>query len=191
MGRQWAPLPCVAGIQNKDFSFLPIWRFDCLWGSEQLKMKVKVAQLCPTLCNPIDIQSMVFPGQNTGVGSLSLSRGRSQPWDRTHVSHICRRLLYQLSHMGSPVSGWTPIFGNNFIYSFVSLKSSFYKKYKNTCLRVRCFCLCICLFSDKFSKWTNSLCYPLCVCVKLIQSCPTPCDPMDCSLPNSSVHEIL
>ena len=27
-----------------------------------------------------------------------------------------------------------------------------------------------------------------CVCAK---SCPTPCDPMDCSLPSSSVHEIL
>ena len=26
---------------------------------------------------------------------------------------------------------------------------------------------------------------------KLLQSCPTPCDPMDCSLPGSSVHGIL
>ena len=26
---------------------------------------------------------------------------------------------------------------------------------------------------------------------KLLQSCPTLCDPMDCSLPDSSVHEIL
>jgi len=26
------------------------------------------------------------------------------------------------------------------------------------------------------------------VCVKLLQSCPTLCDPMDCSLPDSSVH---
>ena len=27
--------------------------------------------------------------------------------------------------------------------------------------------------------------------VKVAQSCPTFCDPMDCSLPNSSVHGIL
>ena len=27
--------------------------------------------------------------------------------------------------------------------------------------------------------------------VKVAQSCPTLCDPMDCSLPGSSVHEIL
>ena len=29
------------------------------------------------------------------------------------------------------------------------------------------------------------------VCVKSLQLCPTPCDPMDCSLPDSSVHGIL
>ena len=29
------------------------------------------------------------------------------------------------------------------------------------------------------------------VCAKLLQSCLTPCDPMDCSPPGSSVHGIL
>ena len=29
------------------------------------------------------------------------------------------------------------------------------------------------------------------MCAKLLQLCPTPCDPMDCSSPGSSVHEIL
>ena len=28
----------------------------------------------------------------------------------------------------------------------------------------------------------------VCVCAKSLQSCPTLCDPMDCSLPGSSVH---
>ena len=28
-------------------------------------------------------------------------------------------------------------------------------------------------------------------CAKSLQSCLTPCDAMDCSLPDSSVHEIL
>ena len=32
---------------------------------------------------------------------------------------------------------------------------------------------------------------PLCVCAKLLQSCLTLCDPMDCSLPGSSVHRVL
>ena len=30
-----------------------------------------------------------------------------------------------------------------------------------------------------------------CVCAKLLQSCPTLCNPMDCSLPGSSVHGSL
>ena len=32
---------------------------------------------------------------------------------------------------------------------------------------------------------------PACVPAKSIQSCPTLCDPVDCSLPGSSVHGIL
>ena len=31
----------------------------------------------------------------------------------------------------------------------------------------------------------------VCVCANLLQSCPTLCDPMDCSLPGSSAHGIL
>ena len=32
--------------------------------------------------------------------------------------------------------------------------------------------------------------YELCVCL-VVQLCPTLCDPMDCSLPGSSVHGVL
>ena len=55
----------------------------------------------------IEIQTYVdiacSPGQNTGVGSLSLLQGifstqRSNPG----LPH-CRRILYQLSHKGSPI----------------------------------------------------------------------------------------
>ena len=43
------------------------------------------------------------PGQNMGVGSLSLLQGSSQPRDWTHqVSLIAGRFFYQLSHKGSP-----------------------------------------------------------------------------------------
>ena len=38
-------------------------------------------------------------------------------------------------------------------------------------------------------EWWLSHCK--CVCAKLLQSCPTLCDPMDCSLPGSPVHGIL
>ena len=39
-----------------------------------LALEVKVAQLCPTLCNSMDY-TWKSPGQNTGVGSLSLLQG--------------------------------------------------------------------------------------------------------------------
>ena len=39
--------------------------------SNERKVKVKVAQSCSTLCDPMDYS----PGQNTGVGSLSLLQG--------------------------------------------------------------------------------------------------------------------
>ena len=44
-------------------------------------MKVKVAQLCPTLCDPMECSPWTSLGQNTGVGSLSLLQGIfPTPW---------------------------------------------------------------------------------------------------------------
>ena len=37
----------------------------------------------------------------------------------------------------------------------------------------------------------HTLCVCVCVCAKLLQSCLTLCNPMDCSPPGSSVHGIL
>ena len=51
-------------------------------------MIVKVAQSCPTLCHAMDYTVHEDSlGQNTGVGSLSLLQGSSQPRDRAQVSH--------------------------------------------------------------------------------------------------------
>ena len=38
-------------------------------------MKVKDAQSCPTLCDPIDYSPWTSPAQNTGVGGLPLLQG--------------------------------------------------------------------------------------------------------------------
>ena len=44
-------------------------------GAERLeRMEVKVAQLCLTLCDPVDCP-LNSPGQNTGVDSLSHLQG--------------------------------------------------------------------------------------------------------------------
>ena len=42
------------------------------------------------------------PGQNTGVGSCSLLQGIFPTWGSNQGLLHCRRILYQLSHKGSP-----------------------------------------------------------------------------------------
>ena len=67
------------------------------------------AQLCPTLCNPIDCSP---PGSSVhGIlqarilewTAISYSKGFSQPRDGTRVSYVSctgRQILYQLYHLG-------------------------------------------------------------------------------------------
>ena len=57
-------------------------------------LKVKVAQFCLTLCDPMDYYSpRNFPGQNTGVVAIPFSRASSQPRDQTQVSCIADRFF--------------------------------------------------------------------------------------------------
>ena len=44
-----------------------------------------------------------FPGQNTGVGSLSLFRDIFPTQESNPCLPHCRQILYQLSHKGSPI----------------------------------------------------------------------------------------
>ena len=70
------------------------------WIVNLKKVKVKVASdsLWPNgLYNPWN-----SPGQNIGVGSLSLLQGIfPTQWSNSGLPH-CRQILYQLSHQGSP-----------------------------------------------------------------------------------------
>ena len=71
------------------------------------KVKVKVAQSCPTLCNPMDHNSAWnSPGQNTGVVSLSLLQGIFPTQGSNPGLPHCRRTLYHMSHQGSPTAFW-------------------------------------------------------------------------------------
>ena len=63
-----------------------------------LKVKVKVAQSCLTLCN----SPWNSPGQNTGVGSPSLPQGIFPTQGSNPGLPHCRQILYQLSHKESP-----------------------------------------------------------------------------------------
>ena len=53
------------------------------------------------LCDPMDCPRN-SPGQNTGVGSLSLLQGTFPTQGLNPGLPHCRRILYQLSHQGSP-----------------------------------------------------------------------------------------
>ena len=64
--------------------------------------KVKVAQLCPTLCDPMDcIVHGILQARILEWAAFPFSRGSSQPRDRTQVSCIAlkepRQILHQLS----------------------------------------------------------------------------------------------
>ena len=77
-------------------------------GIVKMKVKVKVAQSCSTLWDPMDWNS---PGQNTGVGSRSLLQGifPTQCWNPGLPRS--RQILYQLRHKGSPrILDWVAIF---------------------------------------------------------------------------------
>ena len=67
----------------------------CFWFkiSNSMKVKVKVIQSCPTLCDHMDCSPWNFPGQNTAVVAFSSSSVSSQPRDRTQVSRIAGRFL--------------------------------------------------------------------------------------------------
>ena len=75
-------------------------------------LKAKVTQLCPTLCNPMDyicvsVCVCVYcpwnsPGQNTGVGSLSLLQGIFPTQGLNLDLPQCRQILYQRSYERSP-----------------------------------------------------------------------------------------
>ena len=77
-----------------------------LWHSAfftvQLSHPYMTTQSCPALCNPMDYSPWNFPGQNTGVDSLSLLQGIFPTQGSNPGLQHCRQILYQLSYKRSP-----------------------------------------------------------------------------------------
>ena len=74
-------------------------------------VKVLVAQPCSILCNPMDLMQPTrllcpwdSPGKNTGVGCHALLQGIFPTQGSNPGLLHCRRILYRLSHQGSPLS---------------------------------------------------------------------------------------
>ena len=104
----WRPtqcLPCffllvVLSLFPQGLAFLPRWQLWIHWWEKRWapenKVKVKVTQLCLTLCDPMDytIHGIL---QNTGVGSRSLLQGIFPTQGLNPGLLHCRQILYQLS----------------------------------------------------------------------------------------------
>ena len=72
-------------------------------GSPKCEVKVKAAQSCPTLCDPMDYTVHgIFQARMLEWIDLPFSKGSSQPRNRTRGLPHCRWILYQLSHKGNP-----------------------------------------------------------------------------------------
>ena len=85
---------------------------------QKWRSEVKIAQLCPTLWDPHGLYSpWNSPGQNTGMGSLSLLQWIFPIQGSNPGLPHCRLILYQLSHQGSPrILEWA-------VYPFSSVSS--------------------------------------------------------------------
>ena len=71
-----------------------------------------------------------------------------------------------LSHLGSSLYTYTCMYDTIYIHMYI-VHTCAHTYAKHTCI------ICMCVHATSF------------------QSCPTLCDPVDCSLPVSSAHEIL
>ena len=97
----------AAGLNSNNLCYCAVsYELQCI--AYEKNVKVLVAQLCPALFNPMDCSptgSSVHgnsPGKNTGVGSHSFFKGIF-PTQGLNLSLLhCRRILYWLSHQGSP-----------------------------------------------------------------------------------------
>ena len=70
--------------------------------SVRMKVKVKVAQSHPTLCDPMDYTVLgVLQARILEWVAVPFSRGSSQPRNQTRVSCIAGRFFYQLSYQGN------------------------------------------------------------------------------------------
>ena len=69
-----------------------------------MTMKVKVSESHSVVSDPMDY---TVPGQNTGVGSLSLLQEIFPTQGSNPGLPHCRQILYQLSHKGNRrILGW-------------------------------------------------------------------------------------
>ena len=92
---EWAAISSFRGIFTTEAQGKPL-----------LPLCVLAAQLCPTLCNPMDwglpgsSVHRIFQARILQWVAILFSRGSSRSRDRTTSLPHCRKILYCLSHQG-------------------------------------------------------------------------------------------
>ena len=103
VGHNWSDLACVNHMQlGTDF---PRWKWsDLIWYLRRQQNDSVGHSVMSNFLQPHELYSpWNSPGQNTGVGSLSLFQGILPTQGlNTDLPH-CRQILYHLSWKGSPV----------------------------------------------------------------------------------------
>ena len=130
-------------------------------------LEVLIAQLCPTVCDPMDCRLLCpcnSPGKNTGVSCHSLLWGIFLTQGLNQCLLLCRQILCCLSHQEIPENTFNTYCCFKIIAIIVSIARD-------------------CLY---FSK--KKMLYIL---SQVAQSYLTLCDPMDFSLTGSSIHGIF
>ena len=82
--------------RKKELPFTPLLAFlsQQFTNSDDQRVKVKVAQSCLTLCNPMDYTVHgILQARILEWVTFLFSRGSFQPRNRTQVSHIAGRFL--------------------------------------------------------------------------------------------------
>ena len=89
--------PVLLNFQVRPETWLTLWKCKC---------KCKSLSRVWLFVTQWTIQSWISPGQNTGVGSLSLLQEIFPTQGSNPGLSHCRQILYQLSHKGSPTKEW-------------------------------------------------------------------------------------
>ena len=97
----------------------------------------------------------------------------------------CRQILYHLSHQGSPEIQ-SDLLVNMQMMDFL-VNASRRVLLQNTLGRLYLICFLWLLVNKSWNLWM----YSVHACVLSLQLCLSLCNPVDCSLPSSSVHGIL
>ena len=98
----------LKGVKEKESNELNQPGASCLeeprvWSpANRTDWKVKVAQSCLTLCNPMNCSPWNSPGQNTGVGTCSLLQGYLPNLGIEPRPPTLQVNFYQLNQKGSP-----------------------------------------------------------------------------------------